>query len=173
MRCGYDVLWVWVRVPTLSFISLQTRYTSMSSTSNTPNDPRDSSRETRLTLPKSWKAESVGELLVNVVLVKAFVLGRAEDSGLRCVIDAMGSMGMFFAGMVMVTRNRYVDAFPQPVHPSMHRVSNNRSAVRLWPMDVTCRYAAWPVLILAINGVMNHHSLRAKEGGSTPWATLM
>lgn len=25
------------------------------------------------------------------------------------VVDAMGSMGMFFAGMVMVTRNRYVD----------------------------------------------------------------
>ncbi|KAH0831153.1 hypothetical protein J3R83DRAFT_13727, partial [Lanmaoa asiatica] len=83
------------------------------SSNNTLNDPRDASRETRLTLPKSWKAESV---------------------------DAMGSMGMFFAGMVMVTRNRYV---------------------------------AWPVLILAINGVMNQHPLRAKEGGSTPWATLM
>ena len=81
----------------------------------------------------------------------------------------MGSMGMFFAGMVMVTRNRYVDALPQP---SMHRVSNNRSAVR-FGNDVTCRYAAWPVLILAINGVINQHPLRAKEGGSTPWATLM
>jgi hypothetical protein len=82
-----------------------------------------------LTLPKSWKAESVGELLVNVVHVKTFVRGlKIRD--LRCVIDAMGSMGMFFAGMVMVTRNRYVDAFPQPVYPSMHRVSNNRSAVR-------------------------------------------
>ena len=29
------------------------------------NDPRDSSRETRLTLPKSWKAESVGELFAS------------------------------------------------------------------------------------------------------------
>ncbi|KAF8128720.1 hypothetical protein EV363DRAFT_1400492 [Boletus edulis] len=81
--------------------------------SSSNNDPRDSSRETRLTLPKPWKAESV---------------------------DAVGSLGMFFAGMVMVTRNRY---------------------------------AAWPVLILAINGVLNQHPLRAKEGGSAPWATLM
>ncbi|KAF9224798.1 hypothetical protein BS17DRAFT_751704 [Gyrodon lividus] len=76
------------------------------------NDPRDSSRETRLTLPKSWHAESV---------------------------DAMGSLGVFFAGLVMVTRNRYV---------------------------------AWPVVILAINGVLNQHPLRAKEGGGSPWATL-
>lgn len=53
------------------------------------------------------------------------------------------------------------------VYPSMHRVSNNRSAVHFG------RYAAWPVVILAINGVMNQHPLRAKEGGSTPWATLM
>lgn len=35
----------------------------------------------------------------------------ASDS--RCFVDAMGSMGMFFAGMVMVTRNRYVDALMQ------------------------------------------------------------
>ncbi|KIJ63638.1 hypothetical protein HYDPIDRAFT_92191 [Hydnomerulius pinastri MD-312] len=77
------------------------------------NDPRDASREIRLTLPKSWYAESV---------------------------DALGSMGMFLAGMVMVTRNRYV---------------------------------AWPVVVLAINGIMNQHPLRAKEGGSTPWATLL
>ncbi|KAI9460685.1 hypothetical protein HD554DRAFT_2041599 [Boletus coccyginus] len=100
------------------------------SSSNTLNDPRDSSRETRLTLPRSWKVESV---------------------------DAMGSMGMFFAGMVMVTRNSSLGIL---VHPSMHRVSNDR-------------YAAWPVLILAINGVMNQHPLRTKEGGSTPWATLV
>ncbi|KAF8842818.1 hypothetical protein BDN67DRAFT_965230 [Paxillus ammoniavirescens] len=80
--------------------------------SNSAINPRDSLRETRLTLPKSWQAESV---------------------------DATGSLGMFFAGLVMVTRNRYL---------------------------------AWPVVILAINGVLNQHPLRAKEGGGTPWATL-
>ncbi|KAH7931343.1 hypothetical protein BV22DRAFT_998542 [Leucogyrophana mollusca] len=44
-------------------------------------DPRDSSLETKLTLPKTWHAEAP---------------------------DAMGSMGMFLAGMVLVTRNRYM-----------------------------------------------------------------
>ena len=55
---------------------IDTRYTSMSNTSNTFNDPRDSSRETRLTLPKSWKVESVGELLGNVETVKAWLTIR-------------------------------------------------------------------------------------------------
>lgn len=48
------------------------------SSSNALNDPRDSSRETRLTLPKSWKAESVGKFLHVVPIVSQ---GRVEDSG--------------------------------------------------------------------------------------------
>ncbi|KAH7882963.1 hypothetical protein F5I97DRAFT_1938861 [Phlebopus sp. FC_14] len=76
------------------------------------HDARDRSREVRLTLPRSWHVESG---------------------------DALGSMGMFLAGMVMVTRNRYL---------------------------------AWPVVVLAINGVLNQHPLRTKDGGGTPWATL-
>ncbi|KAG2347252.1 hypothetical protein BDR05DRAFT_928034 [Suillus weaverae] len=44
-------------------------------------DPRDSTRETKLSLPKTWHAESA---------------------------DAMGSMGMFLAGLVLVSRNRYL-----------------------------------------------------------------
>ncbi|EGO01218.1 hypothetical protein SERLA73DRAFT_167343 [Serpula lacrymans var. lacrymans S7.3] len=44
-------------------------------------DPRDASLETKLTLPKTWYADAN---------------------------DSMGSMGMFLAGMVLVTRNRYL-----------------------------------------------------------------
>ncbi|KIM52012.1 hypothetical protein SCLCIDRAFT_1224108 [Scleroderma citrinum Foug A] len=74
---------------------------------------RDSSREVKLTLPRSWRVES---------------------------IDPFGSVGMFLAGMVMVTKNRYL---------------------------------AWPVLVVAISGVMNQHPLRTKEGGNNPWANLV
>ena len=49
-------------------------------------------------------------------------------------------MGMFLAGMVLVTRNRFI---------------------------------AWPVLLLAVGGVFNQHPLRTKEGGNTPWASLV
>lgn len=57
------------------------------------------------------------------------------------VIDAMGSVGMFLAGMVMVTRNRCVDTYCRRLlgvfaHPSMHRVSNNRSAIRFGQLDL-------------------------------------
>ncbi|KAJ8585351.1 hypothetical protein M405DRAFT_825253 [Rhizopogon salebrosus TDB-379] len=77
------------------------------------SSPQDAARETKLSLPNTWHAESA---------------------------DAMGSMGMFLAGLVLVSRNRYL---------------------------------AWPVALLALSSVMNQHPLRTKEGGSTPWATLM
>ncbi|KAL4071776.1 hypothetical protein J3A83DRAFT_4236213 [Scleroderma citrinum] len=78
------------------------------------NDPvRDSSREVKLTLPRSWNVEST---------------------------DPFGSVGMFLAGMVMLTKNRYL---------------------------------AWPVLIIAINGVINQHPFRAKDGANNPWANLV
>ncbi|KAI6128173.1 hypothetical protein EDD16DRAFT_1549842 [Pisolithus croceorrhizus] len=45
------------------------------------SDPRDSSREVNPTPPRSWRVEST---------------------------DAFGSVGMFLAGMAMVTKNRYL-----------------------------------------------------------------
>ncbi|KAJ8597749.1 hypothetical protein M405DRAFT_779644 [Rhizopogon salebrosus TDB-379] len=45
------------------------------------DSPQDAAREMKLSLPKIWHAESV---------------------------DAMGSMGMFLAGLVLVSRNQYL-----------------------------------------------------------------
>ncbi|KAI6041530.1 hypothetical protein EDC04DRAFT_2565452 [Pisolithus marmoratus] len=76
------------------------------------SDPRDPSREVNLTLPRSWRVEST---------------------------DAFGSVGMFLAGIAMVTKNRYL---------------------------------VWPVLVLAISGVMNQRPLRYKDSGNSPWTNL-
>jgi hypothetical protein len=59
-------------------------------------DPRDSTRETKLSLPKTWYAESVGEY-------RTFALFYGTQ---RTLADTMGSMGMFLAGLVLVSRNR-------------------------------------------------------------------
>ncbi|PFH53446.1 hypothetical protein AMATHDRAFT_137362 [Amanita thiersii Skay4041] len=68
------------------------------------DDPRDPAQESKFTLPNTWY--------------------RDESDGLS-------SSGMFLAGLIMVTRNRYL---------------------------------AWPATLFAVNGLINQHPLRSKEG---------
>ncbi|KAI0795774.1 hypothetical protein C8Q75DRAFT_888947 [Abortiporus biennis] len=35
------------------------------------------------------------------------------------------------------------------------------------------RFLAWPSLVLSINSVINQHPLRTKEGGNSPFSTLL
>ncbi|KAF8352089.1 hypothetical protein F5887DRAFT_874026 [Amanita rubescens] len=74
------------------------------------DDPRDAALETKFTLPNSWY----------------------RDSGMY----VLGSSTMFFAGLILVTRNRFL---------------------------------AWPTVIFAINGLINQHPLRSKDGQGGGW----
>jgi len=55
--------------------------------SSDKNDPRDASLETKFTTPNTWY---------------------------RDTFDGLGTSGMFFSGLIMVTRNRYL-AWPSVV----------------------------------------------------------
>ncbi|TFK75696.1 hypothetical protein BDN72DRAFT_451732 [Pluteus cervinus] len=79
---------------------------------STTNDPRDSSLEVKYSPPKTWFAES----------------------------DALGVTGMLLAGLIMVSRNRFL---------------------------------AWPAIIVGVNGVINQHPMRSKEGAGSAWSSLL
>jgi hypothetical protein len=70
--------------------------------------------------------------------------------------DAMSTSGMFLAGLIMVTRNRYV-------LPSCLRDSR---------IEETNRYLAWPALMFGISSYINYHPMRVKEG-QPPIANLL
>ncbi|KAF8741048.1 hypothetical protein AX14_005952 [Amanita brunnescens Koide BX004] len=81
------------------------------SVAKTQEDPRDATLEVKFTLPNTWYRDN----------------------------DVLGSSTMFFAGLILVTRNRFL---------------------------------AWPAVIFAINGLINHHPLRSKDGQGGGWNNI-
>lgn len=63
---------------------------------------------------------------------------------------------MFFAGLILVTRNRFV----------LHRV--NEIFIYDWH-----RFLAWPTIIFAVNGLINQHPLRSKDGQGGGWNNVL
>ncbi|KAF8741047.1 hypothetical protein AX14_005952 [Amanita brunnescens Koide BX004] len=82
------------------------------SVAKTQEDPRDATLEVKFTLPNTWYRDN----------------------------DVLGSSTMFFAGLILVTRNRFL---------------------------------AWPAVIFAINGLINHHPLRSKDGQGGGWNNIL
>ncbi|KAG0703531.1 hypothetical protein DFH29DRAFT_435627 [Suillus ampliporus] len=82
------------------------------------DSPRDTTRETKLSLPKTWYAESA---------------------------DAIGSMGMFLAGLVLVSRNRYL-AWPVALlalssFMNQHPLRTKESGSTPWTALMTAMFA--------------------------------
>ena len=118
------------------------------------SDPRDSSLETKFTIPQSWRTQNnFGACLSSPSLYSFLLIQFVKTT------DGLSTSGMFLAGLIMVTRNRF----------SFFRdsLSLPRRAHKL------NRFLAWPSLLLGASAWVNQHPLRTKEGGTPPIGNLM
>ena len=74
----------------------------MSSMKNSHDDPRDASLEVPFSLPKNWYKESNGPSRVPRSIMISLILDILVH------LESLSTSGMFFSGLIMVTRNRCV-----------------------------------------------------------------